>query len=118
MIQAVKNPIVMNLRDDSSPACGNSAVSHCCDGWELAFQEEMAKGEDDVIAAIEADEAYRGTLPPLAGHENICDFIACVAHGMLIGAISESCGTKLLYAAQVANGADRQQPDARKSEAA
>ena len=44
-------------------------------------------------------------MPPLSGHENICDFIACVAHGILIEAISGSDGARLLYAAQVAHTA-------------
>ena len=41
-------------------------------------------------------------MPPLLGAENIRDFIACVAHGMLIGTIENKDATKLLYAAQVA----------------
>jgi hypothetical protein len=41
-------------------------------------------------------------MPVLAGYENVRNFIACVAHGMLIGVFDESDGTKLLYAAQVA----------------
>jgi hypothetical protein len=41
-------------------------------------------------------------MPPLLGAENIRDFIACVAHGMLIGVIENKDATKLLYAAQVA----------------
>jgi hypothetical protein len=41
-------------------------------------------------------------MPPLSGPENIRDFIACVAHAMLIGAILGPDGARLLYAAQVA----------------
>jgi hypothetical protein len=41
-------------------------------------------------------------MPPLLGAENIREFIACVAHGMLIGAIENKDATRLLYAAQVA----------------
>jgi hypothetical protein len=41
-------------------------------------------------------------MPPLSGYRNICDFIACAAYGMLLGAIKDENGTKLLYAAQVA----------------
>ena len=46
--------------------------------------------------------AYRLAMPPLSGYQNICDFIACAGYGMLLGAIKESNGAKLLYAAQVA----------------
>jgi hypothetical protein len=49
-------------------------------------------------------------LPPLSGFENIRDFIACVAHAMLIGAIMDNLGTKLLYAAQIALTTVRRQP--------
>lgn len=41
--------------------------------------------------------------PPLSGADNIRDFIACVAHGMLIAAIEGPAGARLLYAAQVAH---------------
>ena len=49
-------------------------------------------------------------MPTLDGFENIRDFIACTAQAMLLGAITESKGTKLLYAAQVALGTVRYQP--------
>jgi hypothetical protein len=52
----------------------------------------------------------KGRLPPLSGFENIRDFIACVAHAMLIGAIMDNLGTKLLYAAQIALTTVRRQP--------
>ena len=41
-------------------------------------------------------------MPLLAGYENIRDFIACLAHGILIDAIPRDKGGQLLYAAQVA----------------
>ena len=41
-------------------------------------------------------------MPPLSGYQNICDFIACAGYGILLGAIKDENGTKLLYAAQVA----------------
>jgi len=41
-------------------------------------------------------------MPPLSGYRNICDFIVCAGYGMLLGAIKEENGTKLLYSAQVA----------------
>ncbi len=42
-------------------------------------------------------------MPPLSGEQNIRDFIACAAHGMLIDAIDPPVGARLLYAAQVAH---------------
>jgi hypothetical protein len=41
-------------------------------------------------------------MPMLAGYEGIRDFVACAAHGILIGAIPPERGGQLLYAAQVA----------------
>jgi hypothetical protein len=41
-------------------------------------------------------------MPSLIGAQNIRDFVACVAHGMLLEAIEDRSGGKLLYAAQVA----------------
>jgi hypothetical protein len=43
-------------------------------------------------------------MPPLSGADNIRDFVACVAHGLLLGVLSDSECTRLLYAAQVAGG--------------
>jgi hypothetical protein len=70
----------------------------------------MAKGEHWDNASKSAGLAYRRAMPPLSGQQSISDFIACVAHGMLIGAIGGNNGTKLLYAAQVALGTIRRQP--------
>jgi hypothetical protein len=57
-------------------------------------------------------------MPPLSGYQSICDFIACVAHGMVIGAIGDTNGARLLHAAQVALTALRNQPKAPQTGAA
>ncbi len=57
-----------------------------------------------------AEKAYLDAMPSLSGHENIRDFVACVTNAMLIGAITDNQGTKLLYAAQVALTTVRCQP--------
>jgi hypothetical protein len=57
-------------------------------------------------------------MPDLTGYENIRDFIACAAHGMLTGAIDPIEGPKFLYAAQVAVGALRHEPKEPKKAAA
>lgn len=49
-------------------------------------------------------------MPPLSGQQNIQDFIACVAQGMLLGAILVADGSRFLYAAQIAAAASRPQP--------
>ena len=56
------------------------------------------------MARLIGYSAYRSAMPPLTGPENIRDFIACTAHGMLIEAIDGPDAARLLYAAQIANG--------------
>jgi hypothetical protein len=41
-------------------------------------------------------------MPALVGYEGVRDFIACVAYGMLVDAISADRSGQLLYAAQIA----------------
>ena len=101
--------------DKSNPSFANLAVAHCCKAWKRAFREAKAAGESDPRANSEASEVYRAHMPPLSTRDSCRDFIACVAQGMLIGAIPEKDGGKLLYAAQVALAAanvERNLPDA------
>jgi len=98
----------------SNPSFANHAVAHCCKAWKKAFQESLEAGGLEPRAESRGGEAYRAAMPPLSTRDSCRDFIACVAQGMLIGAISEKDGGKLLYAAQVALAAanvDRNSPD-------
>ena len=70
-------------------------------------ETERARGESSYSAGSRAGSAYRNAMPPLDGHNNIRDFIACVAQGVLLGAIEYRQSSKLLYAAQVALSAIR-----------
>jgi len=93
----------------------NPAVRRCCDVMERACrdvlrtaeEEDDDRGDVEYLARRAPREAYCKAMPPLAGADNICDFIACVAHGMLVGAISGSESTRLLYAAQIATSAHK-----------
>ena len=69
----------------------------------------------DLFAVREAGPAYCRALPPLAGYESIRDFVACVAHGILINAIPEKRANQLLYAAQVALATLHHEPKPGKS---
>jgi hypothetical protein len=80
----------------------NPAVAHCLNEWYRVYDETPKKGKDDYDAERKANEAYRESMPALSGIESIRDFIACVAYGMLVDAITDDRGTRLLYAAQVA----------------
>ncbi|MGA3373528.1 MAG: hypothetical protein ABSC48_17405 [Terracidiphilus sp.] len=83
-----------------------AAIRRCCTAWQRSYDAylEGTKGSrmDRAFAAHHAGPAYCKAMPPLAGQENIRDFIACAAHGILIGAIPQKMGNQLLYAARVA----------------
>ena len=96
----------------------NPAVRRCCLAWAHTLREKLDEGINGESACRSAADAYRFVMPPLFGYENIRDFIACTAHGMILGAIEESRGTKLLYAAQVALATIRRQPAPRPPDAA
>ena len=97
--------------EDSLPPfdAQRAAVVRCADAWFQTYKATLANGESSSEARRKANEVYRLTMPPLIGYENIRDFIACTAHGMLLGAIDSRQSTKLLYAAQVTLGAVRKQ---------
>lgn len=109
---------VPTMSDESSPVSANPAVARCMNAWECVYREKLAKGKDKFHASQDADKAYRNAMPTLSGYENIRDFIACIAHAMLIGVIMAEEGCKLLYAAQIALGAVRSQPKPPKPAAA
>lgn len=87
----------------SAPAHSNPVVACCCSAWDQAFQQARAQGKGEIFASLDAAKAYRRNLPALDNSDIIRDFIACVTQGMLLGAIEGADGTRLLYAAQVAN---------------
>jgi hypothetical protein len=91
---------------DPKPSSPKAALRRCCAAWQRAFNAYMDanKGDDidKIFAATDAGEAYRNAMPMLAGYEGVRDFVACAAHGILIGAIPPAKSGQLLYAAQVA----------------
>jgi hypothetical protein len=93
-----------------SPALKNRAVAACCAALDRTVQEKMAEGNSENEAVWDAKQAYCKAMPPLSSARNIRDFIACVAHGILIDAIYCDDSSKLLYAAQVALSSLRSLP--------
>jgi hypothetical protein len=59
-------------------------------------------------------KAYRNSLPTLSSRQNILNFMACVAEGLLIGVIPVNTSSKLIYAAQAAIGALPRNPKPKK----
>jgi len=102
-------PLVQNqsVQSPTSPARDTAvaAVKRCCKAWKRAYDAKIAAKGYEFEAKEAASEAYRAAMPTLSGEQNIRDFIACAAHGVLIEAIEGKQGTQLLYAAQVASGA-------------
>lgn len=98
-----------------TPSFANAAVAHCCKSWKKAFRAAINDDLPDYKAALKAGETYRATMPPLSTCDGCLDFIACVAQGILLGAISEKESSKLLYAAQVALTASNSEQKSPKS---
>jgi len=92
------------------PAAENPAVFRCCQAYTVALVEAIDLEKSRIARESDIGRAYRDALPPLAGRENITDFIACVAHGMLLNVISGPDAARLLYAAQVAHSASSPEP--------
>ena len=89
----------------SDPALANPAVARCCAAGAAARRAAIAQKQSRYDCTVATREAYRNkVMPPLCGVDSIRDFVACVAHGSLLGVFSDSESTKLLYAAQVLAG--------------
>jgi len=102
MTQTIEFPSVVSAADKSSPTRKNPAAELCFDAWNIAFEAHTALGKSEYFARKPADKAYRKTMPTLSGYQGICDFIACVAQGLILGVFELNDAGKLLYAAQVA----------------
>jgi hypothetical protein len=82
----------------------NPAIARCYQAYRQAAKAAREQGKYDFQIESSAREAYRKAMPPLSGVENIRNFIACIAEGMLNESIGSADGMRLLYAAQVASG--------------
>jgi hypothetical protein len=104
---------------ESAPAGGpldNAAVARCIRAWHRAYKKEMAdleieEGESRYPAVVAGNNAYINCMPPLAGRENIRNFIACVTHALVLDVLKKFEVTPLLYAAQVATSAAGREPN-------
>jgi hypothetical protein len=98
LAEAIPLPVL-----DPNPKQSQAAIKRCCAAWQRSYDAYLKGNTNNhVYATIKAGPAYCRLMPPLAGYENIRDFIACAAHGILIEAIPEKRANQLLYAAQVA----------------
>jgi len=117
------NPAATTLEPGPGPAptSAKAALRRCCTAWQRAFNASMEDAPgggselDEVFAAKDAAVAYCNAMPLLATHEGVRDFVACAAHGILIGAIPPEKSSRLFQAAQVALATLRLQPKSPKS---
>ena len=84
-----------------------AAIRRCHAAWKRAYDAYIQRKGDDFLSRAmaktgDAPDAYRAAMPALDSIENVRNFIACTAHGILIETIPQQCAGQLLYAAQVA----------------
>ncbi len=100
-------------KPENKPIPENAAVLRCVSAYEDAYRAAMAQRKGEGLASFQAAKAYCKAIPPLTGITNIRNYIACVAHGMLTDIVLSDQGSRLLYAAQVAYGAQKRRPPKR-----
>ena|ERR1700729_3106281 len=101
----------------NSDSIQNEAVDRCNRAWQRAYNKEVADIDEDEStwpAQKAGNHAYLRAMPPLSGYQNICDFIACVAHALVIEAIGAKDSERLLAAAKIAVVALGREPAAPK----
>jgi hypothetical protein len=103
MTEAIETTTAPSVVEEPIATLENPAIAHCMSAWSYAWKIAKKTGRSNIYISSECGIAYRHAMPPLTGEENIRDFIACVAQGILVGAIAGPDGARLLYAAQVAH---------------
>lgn len=103
---SVPTPSTHTPEPTDNTASAKAAVRRCNAAYQRAYKatlQQEAKNNPfaTMSASIEACTAYCNAMPALVGEEGIRDFLACAAHGVLIGAIPQNKGTQVIYAAQV-----------------
>ena len=86
----------------SIPLLRNPAVKRCSKARLRALKESRKQKLDFMHTAMNLEVAYHGALPEIVDQQSISDFVACVTYGMVLGAVDNIDGPKLLYAARIA----------------
>ncbi|MGA2350700.1 MAG: hypothetical protein ABSF70_09735 [Terracidiphilus sp.] len=95
------------MTESSVPVPENPIVANCSAIFQSVYKAQKENGRHWIIASKIAGQAYRRAMPSLMGEENIRNFVACVAYGILIDAIEAKSSSTLLQAARVALSMDR-----------
>jgi hypothetical protein len=90
-------------------ASEHPAVLRCIHAWNHAHDKATAEGEDSHDAWLQGRTAYLRSMPPLAGFENVRDYIACVSFAQVAEVIFSFQAESLLATAKVALAAVRQE---------
>ena len=88
----------------------NAAIHRCLRAWQRAYAKKFNECEDEYDAEKEGLKAFSRAMPPLAGYENVRDFIACVTYASLNDLMRHDDAEHYLEAAKVALGALRHEP--------
>ena len=106
--------------EPETPSLANSAIARCAVAWDRTYDLASIDPDDDSLepehhnhdffACRQAAIAFRKAMPPLSGHQNIQDFIACVTYALLSGIMNPDEAKELFGAAQVALSAIRAEP--------
>jgi len=92
----------------------NPSVSRCIRAWNRAYREvckelRIRKDDCDFDARQKARNCFLRAMPPLAGYENIRDFIACIAYSQVLEVLNPSEAESYLAAAKLALAALRRE---------
>lgn len=101
---------IQSAEQASAPVSQNPAVLICCNAYHTTYEKAIAAKHGNVFSELEAEAAFRAAMPPLSGYQNICDFIACTAYGLLIRSIKADHAERLIAAAKVARSMLIDQP--------
>jgi hypothetical protein len=88
----------------------NASVARCIRAFNRAYHkklDESGEGAGDHEARESGSGFYLRAMPPLAGIDNIRDFIACITYAQLVQILRPNEAENLLAAAKVALSALR-----------
>jgi hypothetical protein len=101
------------------PATTETAIDRCVQAWRKALAAKRVTDPFDLYLPDQryAGRAYRSAMPYLTPDPDAIDtFVACVTHGILLGAIEPPEASKLLYAVQIILGSLRNRQQSARSD--
>jgi hypothetical protein len=100
-----------NLKSESENR-NNESLDRCIKAWNRTYELACIDPKNDSLTPSDEDDnifareqgslAFRDAMPPLAGYDNIRDFIACTTYAMLYRIFHKDECQQLLAAAKIA----------------